>query len=228
MANELKQFNFDKLSFGKAVAGNPMGKSRYIKPPISKTIPERRLKYKFAEELARDIKPELGMRAFVFLDGTFVAGDFIEAWFVEHHIIAKELTISTLSLNPNNVDSLANLMECGYIESLNLIVSDYFYSHERQTLVPYIREKLDKDNRFQFAAAGTHCKLTLFETHKGAKVVIHGSANLRSSSNIEHMTIEENPELFDFIMEMQRTILEKYKTINKAVRYNSIWQADHK
>lgn len=227
MTNELNQFKIDKISF-KGTGGPVIGKSRYIKPPKSKEIPERRLKYKNAEELARDIKPELGMRVFVFLDGTFVAGDFLEAWFVEHHIIAKEVTVSTLSLNPNNIDSLANLMTCGYIESLNLIVSDYFYSHERNSLVPYIREKLDVENRFQFAAAGTHCKLIMFETHKGAKVVIHGSANLRSSSNIEHMTIEENPDLYDFTMEVHRAILDKYKTINKSVRYNSLWQADHK
>lgn len=227
MTNELNQFKVDKISF-KGACGPVIGKSRYIKPPKSKEIPERRLKYKNAEELARDIKPELGMRVFVFLDGTFVAGDFLEAWFVEHHIIAKEVTVSTLSLNPNNIDSLANLMTCGYIESLNLVVSDYFYSHERNSLVPYIREKLDVENRFQFAAAGTHCKLIMFETHKGAKVVIHGSANLRSSSNIEHMTIEENPDLYDFTMEVHRAILDKYKTINKSVRYNSLWQADHK
>lgn len=222
MTNELEQFKIDKLSF-KGSGGPVIGKSRYIKPPRCKQIPEKRLKYKFAEDLARDIKPELGMRVFVFLDGTFIAGDFLEAWFVEHHILTKELTISTLSLSPNNVDSLANLMECGYVENLNLIVSDYFYSHERHSMVPYIREKLDKDNRFQFAAAGTHCKLSMFETPKGAKVVIHGSANLRSSSNIEHMTIEENPELYDFTMELHRAILDKYKTINKAVRYNNLW-----
>lgn len=227
MANELSQFKIDKISF-KGTGGPVIGKSRYIKPPKCKEIPERRLKYKNAEDLARDIKPELGMRVFVFLDGTFIAGDFLEAWFTEHHIIAKELTISTLSLNPNNVDSLANLMDCEYIENLNLIVSDYFYSHERHSLVPYIRERLDKGDRFQLAAAGTHCKISMFETHKGAKVVIHGSANLRSSSNIEHITIEENPELYDFIMEVHRTILDKYKTINKSVRYNNLWQADHK
>lgn len=227
MTNELKQFKIDKISFSGAT-GPVLGKSRYIKPPKCKEIPERRLKYKNAESLARDIKPELGMRAFVFLDGTFIAGDFLEAWFVEHHIIAKEATISTLSLSPNNVDSLSNLMDCGYIETLNLIVSDYFYSHERGGLVPYIRERLDKGDRFQLAAAGTHCKLIMFETHKGAKVVIHGSANLRSSSNIEHITIEESPELYDFTMEVHRAILDKYKTINKSVRYNNLWQADHK
>jgi len=222
--DELTQFKVDKISF-KGSSGPIVGKSRYIRPPKCKTIPERMLKYKFAVDLAKDVKPEIGMKVFAFLDGTFIAGDFIEAWFTEHNIRVKELTISTLSLNPNNVDSLANLMEFEYVENLNLIVSDYFFSHERRTMIPYIYEKLDKDNRFQLAAAVTHCKLTTFETPKGAKVVIHGSANLRSSSNIEHITIEENPELYDFIQEVNRTILDKYKTINKSVRYNNIWKS---
>lgn len=227
MANELKQFKVEKISFG-GVSGAIIGKSRYIKPPKSKEIPERRLKYKNAEALATDIKPELGMRAFVFLDGTFIAGDFLEAWFTTHNIIAKELTVSTLSLNDNNIDSLAVLIDGGFVEKLNIIVSDYFYSHERRNLIPYAYKMLDKENRFQLAAAGTHCKLMMFETHKGAKVVIHGSANLRSSSNIEHITIEENPELYDFTMDLHRLILDKYKTINKSVRYNDLWQADQK
>jgi len=227
MANELNQFKVDKISF-KGSSGPVIGSSRYIKPPKNKEIPERRLKYKNAEELAKDILPELGMRAFVFLDGTFVAGDFLEAWFTTHNIIAKELTVSTLSLNENNIDSLANLLNGGYVDALNLIVSDYFFSHERRNLIPYAYKILDIDNRFQLAAAGTHCKLMMFETHKGAKVVIHGSANLRSSSNIEHITIEENPELYDFTMEIHRLILEKYKTIKKSVRYNDLWQADQK
>lgn len=209
-------------------AGRVLGASRYIKPPKCKEIPERRLKYKYAQDLAKDIIPERGMRVFVLIDGTFVAGDFLEAWITEHNILIKELTVCTLSMNENNVDSLANIMEGGYADKLNLVVSDYFYSHERHNLVKYAYKELDKENRFQFAAAGTHCKLIMFETHAGAKVVIHGSANLRSSSNIEHFCIEESPELYDFNMEVQALILEKYKTINKSVRYNALWHQDQK
>jgi len=226
MATDIKGVSFKKSDFGKSASAGFT--SRYTRPPKSKEIPEKRLKYKFAEDLAKDLFPEKGMRVFVFLDGTFVAGDFLEAWMVEHNIVAKELTISTLSMNENNVDSLANLCDAGYVDALNLIVSDYFFSHERQNLIPYAYKMLDKEDRFQLAAAGTHCKLILIETIGGDKVVISGSANLRSSSNIEHICIEESPELYDFIMEVQRTILEKYKTIKKSVRYNALWQADRK
>lgn len=123
--------------------------------------------------------------------------------------------VSLLSMSENNVDSLANLLNGGYVDSLDLIVSDYFFSHERRNLVPYMYQELDKDDKFQLAASSTHCKLCLIETHCGMKIVMHGSANLRSSSNIEHICIEENPALYDFNMEFQAAIIEKYKTIRK-------------
>lgn len=198
--------------------------SRYIRPPRSREIPERLLKYRFAADLAKDVKPEKGMYVFCLLDGAFIAGDFVEAWVVEHQIVSKVMTISTLSMSENNVDSLANLMKAGYVGELNLIVSDYFFSHERKNLIPYLYQELDKANKFQLAVAGTHCKTVLIETVGGSKVVIHGSANLRSSSNLEHICIEENPPLYDFLFEAQSAVLEKYKTIKKALRHENLWQ----
>ena len=131
-------------------------------------------------------------------------------------------------MSQNNADSLNNLLEGGYVDELNLIVSDYFFSHERQGLIPYIYEVLDKEDKFQLAVAGTHCKLTMIETHCGLKITMHGSANLRSSGNIEHICIEENNALFDFNHEIQSAIIDKYKTIKKSVRHEILWQAVQK
>ena len=226
--NELKEFNYDEEVFAPTVGRRAMSGSRYIKPPKCKDIPERLLKYQKAEALAKDIVPEKGMRFFVMLDGGFIAGDFIEAFLVEHNLHVKTLIVSTLSMSQNNVDSLSNLIEGNYVDELNLIVSDYFFSHERQGLIPYMYEVLDKNDRFQLAVAGTHCKLTMIETHCGMKITMHGSANLRSSGNIEHICIEENETLFDFNQEIQNAIIEKYKTINKSVRHETLWQAVQK
>lgn len=227
--NELKQFDYNEDFFAPATTSRrAMQGSRYVKPPKCKDVPERLLKYRNAEQLAKDLKPEKGMRVFVMLDGSFIAGDFIEAFCVEHNLHVKQMTISTLSLSQNNVDSLNNLLEGGYVDELNLVVSDYFFSHERQGLIPYIYEVLDKGNKFQLAVAGTHCKLTMIETHCGLKIIMHGSANLRSSGNIEHICIEENEALFGFNQEIQSAIIDKYKTINKSVRHETLWQAVQK
>lgn len=198
--------------------------SRYRNPPKFREIPERMMKYELAEQLAKDILPEKGMRHFCFLSGRFIAGDFLEAWIVAHDLHIKELTISTLSISEANIDSLANLLNGGYVEALNMIVSDYFYSHERQNLVPYMLKQLDKNDRFQIAVCGTHCKLAMMETVNGNKVVIHGSANLRSSGNLEHFCIEENPELYDFNHQIQKSIMQKYWVIKKSLRHDVLWQ----
>ena len=230
---EIKQFDFNEDAFqavGKRGRGirDILPQSRYIKPPICKEIPEHRMKYELAEDLANDLLFQKNMRAFVLINGTFIAGDFIEAVIVKNNFHVKSLTLSTLSLSQNNVDSFRNLLEGNYVDELNVIVSDYFFSHERHGLVKYMYETLDNDNKFQLAAAGTHCKLTLIETRCGLNIVMHGSANLRSSSNIEHICIEESKELFDFNNTVQMAIIEKYKTIRKSVRYTEIWQAVQK
>lgn len=177
--------------------------TRYIKPPKSKEILEVNLKYSNAEDLARSITKLRDHRYFVVVNGSFVFGDFIEAFIVGNNLHVKNMTISTLSMSENNVDSLANLTNGKYVDKLNLIVSDFFYSHERSNLIPYLYENLDKGNKFQLAAASTHCKICIFETHCGHYVVIHGSANLRSSSNIEQFVIEENKSLTISIMNIR-------------------------
>jgi hypothetical protein len=54
-------------------------------------------------------------------------------------------------------------------------------------------------------------------TPDGRKIVIEGSANLRSSGNIESITVEECPEWFDVNRELLTGILERYKTIRKPL-----------
>lgn len=216
--NEL-QASFKKTDSVKLGTG-----SKYRNPPKFREVPERMMKYNLAEDLAKSLIPEKGMRHFCFLNGRFIAGDFLEAWIVTHNIYVKEMIISTLSLSEANVDSLANLLNGGFVEKMDIIVSDYFYSHERQNLVPYMLKELDKDNRFQLSVCGTHCKLALIETMAGNKVVIHGSANLRSSGNLEHFCIEENQELYNFNHKIQTSIIQKYWVIKKPLRHDVLWK----
>ena len=196
---------------------------RYIKPPKSKDVPYSKLKYNNAIELVKNINFQSLDKVYCIVGGSFIFGDFLEAFIVENNINVKELTISTLSYNQDNVDSLKTLIVKDYVQKLNIIVSDYFYSHERQKLIKYTYENLDIDNKFQLASAGTHCKTYQFETEGGKKIIIHGSVNLRSSSNIEQFVIEDNSELYDFNLEYQNRILEKYKTINKSQRDNKLF-----
>jgi len=199
--------------------------NRHIKPPICKEIKESRVSYESAQKLAKNIDLSENTRTFCTINGNFIFGDFIEALIVDNELIIKSMTISTLSMSENNVDSLANLLNWEFVKELNLIVSDYFFSHERGALIPYIYQELDKEDKFQLAVCRTHCKLCIFQTNEGKKYVIHGSANLRSSGNIEQFMFEENKYLYDFNFDYQKKIIDIYKTINKPLNAKTLWQA---
>ena len=200
--------------------------SRFIEPHDCEEIADWRVKYANAELLANDIGdlPD-GFRAFVILDGKFIFGDFVEALIVKNNWLCEELTISTLSMSQDNIDSLANLADGGYVEALNIVISSYYFATERAGLMPYLYDRLDNGDRLQVAVASVHTKIVMIKTRCGKRIVIHGSANLRSSSNIEQVVVENNREIFDFCAGIHHSIIDTHKTINKAVRRNDLWQA---
>lgn len=207
---------FDVLSNGEGE------ETRYIKPKVYTRKPDF-VMYDNAVKLARDIEMTEGSRYDVIVNGSFIFGDFLEAFIVRNNAKCRKLTISTLSMNQNNIDSLHNLITHGYIDELNLIISAYFYNMEIRALIPYIYRHLDIDNRLQLAVANVHTKTAQFETLGGKKIIAHGSANLRSSGSIEQFTIEESPELYDFYDEFFSRILERYQTIRKPVWGKDAW-----
>lgn len=201
--------------------------TRYIRPAFDRGIPDRCVMYRHAAKFAEDIQFRRGERITAIVSGDFIFGDFLEALMVQHNIHAKRMIVATLSYSQNNVDSLANLLQGGFVDQLDLITSVYFWGHERGKgrLIPYTYQQLDKDDRFQLAVCGSHCKYALIETHSGAKIVIHGSANLRSSGCLEQVTIEEGSEMYSFLEEASDRILEAYKTIDKPVFRAKLWRA---
>lgn len=198
--------------------------NRYMKPKRHNPKQGRFILYDNAVKLAKELRLDFGERSDVIVGGDFIFGDFIEAYVTTYMAKCRKMTISTLSMNQNNIDSLQNLLELGFVDELNLIVSVYFWSNERHSLIPYIYDKLDIGDKFQLAVADIHTKTAQFETLGGRKIVIHGSANLRSSGNIEQFTIEENPEIYDFYDGVFTGIIEKYAVINKPIRRKELWR----
>lgn len=201
--------------------------TRIIRPAYHHPIPQRMVKEERASDLAAQITMERGMRVHAVVSGNFIFSQFIAALLIDKGIKAKRIVISTLSMSQECCEALKDICDLGFCEQLDLIVSAYFYSHERQGLIPYLYEALDYDDApfsFQLAVAGTHCKTVLIETEGGAKLVIHGSANLRSSRSLEQFSIEENADLYDFHLDYSERILETYKTIRKEIRAGKLWR----
>ena len=116
--------------------------TRYTLPKVV-PMKEDFVMYDNAQKMVRELRLGFGERFDAFVSGSFIFGDFIEAYLTTQRACAKKMTISTLSLSQNNVDSLHTLMDKGYIEELNLIISVYFWGNERSSLVPYIYKQLD-------------------------------------------------------------------------------------
>ena len=195
---------------------------RYMRPRPAR-MPTACVRYDNADALAREIDFKPGMRYDMFVSGSFIFGDFIEAFLRHNNCKATQMTIGTLSMSRENVDSLYLLMDKGFIDNLRLMVSDYFYGHERRDTVPYIYKRLDIDNRFQLGVARVHTKTCHFQSLGGKKIVMHASANLRSSGNVEQLTIEENPTLYDFYEETYDILFNAFQTINHSVTSRSSW-----
>lgn len=212
---DVPEFEFDPDLFG-AEIGEPRFTTRHHRPAKGRGVPDSKIKYRNAQKLADELKAERGMWHIVLIDGTFIAGDFIEAFIIKNNLHVKHLSISTLSLNQENVDSLGNLLFDGWVDQLDLIVSDGFWANYKNDIIPYIYAELDVDNRFQLAVARAHTKVVLIETHDGMKISFRGSANLRSSACIEHLEIQENEGIFDFFRTFHDGIVDAFQTINKS------------
>lgn len=211
-------FNFDLQDFDVDVdLGNEID-TRYCKPVYKKSVA---LKYKNAFELAKEIKLLQTERYMCIVDGSFIFGDFIQAFINSRKgLVLDEVTISTLSLSIENIGVLKVLMEENLIKKLNIIVSDFFYSHEKNKLVKVMYELLDVDDRFQLAVCRSHMKVTTMKSSQfgGRKYVMHGSANLRSSDNLEQFMIEECEEQYDMFDNCFQNILTNFATIKKSLR----------
>lgn len=227
--DEEEDDDFDRTIFDEDEAGGGPFATRYLKPKVTFFNADQ-ITSDNARKLAHDIgEIREGHRVDTIISGSFIFGDFFEQYLREHNLTTERMVVATLSLSKDNVDSFARLLREGVVKHLDLIVSSYFYANERHTggLIPYIVEELDLlsgGDRFQLAVCGSHCKITLFETDKGDKIVAHGSANLRSSANIEQVCIEGNSELYSFYLDAFDNIIDRYKTINREIRYTELFE----
>lgn len=169
--------------------------TRYIKPRfLSKPV---HIDYENARDLANRIKLAPGEQIHALVRGDFIFGDFIEALVYEKNVVVKNMYLSTLSMSQDNIDSLAGMIEDSRIGNLTLVLSNYFYSHEKHRLVKYALRKLDIDNRLDIIIMRNHTKICLMEV-SNIWLILSGSSNLRSSQSVEQFILQENAELYDF------------------------------
>lgn len=224
-------FDFDAFDFEGREA-DPLETCVYTRPVVRRP---QTCAWEHAQDLARNLVIDNEHETFAFVSGNFVFGDLLEALVDAKKLSVRRLGIQTLSMSDENIDSIRNVLETMPVERLDLVLSDYWYAHESHKggLVPYLFEELDLEGlELRVAFAGVHCKVLTVETLRGNHITMHGSANLRSSGNVEQLHISPDDGLFEFCDRMTQRILDAYDVVNKdnrkrkkSVRRARLWQA---
>jgi hypothetical protein len=130
-------------------------------------------------------------RTHAVLRGDFVLCDLIPAIIGERGHVDR-LHIATLGMSSGNADTLLGLG----IAEITILCSHYFAKVDKDTVYREVSAKLA--GRARLIVARNHAKIICLPTRSGDHFVIEGSANLRSSDNIEQITILNDPDLLAF------------------------------
>jgi len=201
--------------------------SRFFLAKQPSRVNPKHVVYRKAKELATSLDISKGGYAYVMLSGLFEFSEFIEAFLCDRGHYCEEMTIATLSLSKDSALMLANCFHRGHLKKMNLLVSDYFFAHERKKegILPVLFGEM-KDFDFTLGVTRSHMKAVCMELHstgENAKVVMHGSANLRSSASFEQLAIEENPELYDFNYGIIKGLIDDYQAHDKTTSTTKLY-----
>jgi hypothetical protein len=106
------------------------------------------------------------------------------------------LRIATLSYNARNLAELSRLIEAGRVGTVSLLCSAFFRDHNKD-LFQRTREALAGAGG-RVAAARNHCKVVCLRYPPGERLVLEGSANLRTNRNREQLTLVRGDTLHDW------------------------------
>ena len=127
-------------------------------------------------------------------------GDFVLCDLIPHVLAAHgecpHLRIATLGMSVANADTLACLVERGSVRELTIVVSHYFQQVDKTTTFRMVAARLA--GKAKLAVTRSHAKVILLPTAQGDAYVFEGSANLRSSDNLEQMLVVNDRETHDF------------------------------
>lgn len=152
-------------------------------------------------ENAAQILPHLpadeSERLHALLRGDFVLFDLIPA------IIGRlgpvdHLRIATLGMSAANAAGLARLLATGHVARLTLVVSHYFRQVDRASVWPEVCAALEPHG-VRPVVTRNHAKVILLPFRdRPDRLTLEGSANLRSSDNVEQLCVFNSAATHDF------------------------------
>ena len=155
-------------------------------------------------EAFRDYIPEPGDTVHAVVRGDFVFADIIPVFLGQ--ATADLVAIATLGMSQANARMLKDLADNGRIKRLKVLVSNYFAAVDKTTVFPEIHAILGD----ALTVHRNHAKIILIDAPPNA-YVLAGSANLRSSDNIEQFSAWNDPELLQFHCAWMNELENSYK-----------------
>lgn len=134
-------------------------------------------------------------RTHAVLRGDFVLCDIIPA-IIRERGRCPQLHIATLGMSGANAECLAALHQAGLIGAITICCSVYFRQVDRTATSPEVERHLG--GIAKIIVSRNHAKVICLPTESGDHYVIEGSANLRSSDNLEQIAVFNDPDLGDF------------------------------
>lgn len=134
-------------------------------------------------------------RTHAVLRGDFVLCDLIPA-IIRERGRCPQLHIATLGMSGGNAESLAALHQAGLVGGITICCSVYFRQVDRTSTWPEVERHLG--GIAKLIVSRNHAKVIVLPTESGDHYVIEGSANLRSSDNLEQIVVFNDPDLATF------------------------------
>ena len=110
--------------------------------------------------------------------------------------IIDAMRIGTLSFNAANLKELLALLDSKAVGTMTLLCSSFFRDHNKDLWQETVSEFRERGQ--SAAAARSHAKVVTLALADGQRLVLEGSANLRSNGNCEQLTLLHDSTIHDF------------------------------
>jgi hypothetical protein len=144
-----------------------------------------------------DVLPAEGETLHAIIFGYFDLLNVVLALLDKAGTPCSTLRIATLSLSKRNALDLAALLDAGAVRQLDVLTSDFQRKHDPDILAEALAELAGKRGQ-RIAAARSHCKIVTIALEDGRRYVLEGSANLRTSRNMEQFALSQDTGLHGF------------------------------
>ena len=147
-----------------------------------------------------DRLPQPGHEVVMIMDGGWHGFDLVSAVLhLAHPTRIEHLHIATLGFNRTQAQHLANMIDAEAIGGVTMVVSEIFAEASNGEF--HLLHGLLAQRAQTVATTRNHAKLICFTMADGAKLVAHGSLNLRRCNAYEQVALANDDQLHQFFVQ---------------------------